>query len=395
MLTLAELTNFLQNAHWPQIPERRPTFFSIAGFPHYENVMSNVYQFFFSTESPHGLGSLCVDALLEVVGEAKKRNGQPWQPPTLRRINVEREVSTGNGRLDLLLHDGLEQGQWKDASAVVLIENKVYHWLANDLEDYWQFVTPDNQQCQKLGIVLGLNREDIPLKWQDDWIAVTHLEWAQTVEKRLGPILYRAEPRYVSLLLELIENIRAMTNSAESFNETMLFVQQNQRAIQKVEEIRRSLFLQIPDAIREALQKFDIYSPKFAKNEGWLTAKPVGDVPLLYIVSYYGIVYPEQDKHSFTITLSTANNAKPDYWQQAFETKPEVQQLGIKQRREEGSNYILCKEYFFTPDNYHRFAHLVAEKLRSDWQPLEIYWLNHTENSGEPANTVAALRPGF
>ncbi|MCY7351216.1 MAG: hypothetical protein LH606_11195 [Cytophagaceae bacterium] len=40
-----------------------PTLFDIAGFPHYERVVSNVSAFFFQTENPHGLGPLFLNAL--------------------------------------------------------------------------------------------------------------------------------------------------------------------------------------------------------------------------------------------------------------------------------------------------------------------------------------------
>lgn len=148
---MQEVADFFRSANWPRQVERRPTFFSIAGFPHYENVLSNVYQFFFSTESSHGLGSLFIDALTDVITEGRIQKQTLFN---LQRVTVERELSTGNGRLDLLLHDGPAEGQWKKASTVVLIENKVYHWLANDLDDYWKFARQASPNSQMLGIVL-------------------------------------------------------------------------------------------------------------------------------------------------------------------------------------------------------------------------------------------------
>ena len=380
MFTLSKLAYFLQNAHWPQSPERRPTFFSIAGFPHYENVMSNVYQFFFSTDEAHGLGSLCIDALGDVLHE--KFDVAPWPEKTFRRTYACRELRTDNDkRLDILLHNGLDEDGWKKAGTTVLIENKVYHWLANDLGEYWQFVEQENLSCKKIGIVLGLKREYIPDPWHLNWVSITHFEWAKAVEKRLGSAIYRAEPRYITLLLELIENIRAMTNANENFNATMQFVQQNMSAIRQIEAMREQLFYQIPDAIREALPGFDVYSPKSGQDEAWLTIKPQEDAPLLYIVSYNGIIYPElEGSHSFTITLSTANNAKSDQWQQKLDAHPAFQQLiqqtDIKPRREESTNYLYSKAHSFNSSDYIRFPQLVAEKIRNDWQPLEKYWLD-------------------
>lgn len=380
MMTLPALAHFLQNAHWPQAPERRPTFFSIAGFPHYENVLSNVYQFFFDTSGPHKLGSLCIDALGDVLNE--KSGTAPWPEYALRRTHARRELRTDNDkRLDILLHNGPVENEWQSADVAILIENKVYHWLANDLGEYWDFVEKQNPNCKKKGVVLGLKRELIPEPWNENWLAVTHLEWAQAVEKRLGSLVYRAEPRYATLLLELVENIRAMTNANESFNATMQFVQQNMTAIQRIEALREELFFQIPNVIREALPGFEIYSPKSAQEEAWLTATPFTNAPLLYIVSYYGVVYPEKEgNHTFTITLSTSNNTKPEFWQQKLDTSSAVQELikhsDISLRREQEQNYLFCRTYEFTAQDYARFPQLVAEKLHNDWKPLEQYWFD-------------------
>ena len=52
----------------PRRPERLPTFMEVAGYPHYENVCSNILAFFFDPSKPHGLGTLFLDALARVGG---------------------------------------------------------------------------------------------------------------------------------------------------------------------------------------------------------------------------------------------------------------------------------------------------------------------------------------
>ncbi len=49
--------------HLPEFKEEQyPTFLEIAGYPNYENVISNLYQFFLN-EKQHGLGRIFLEAL--------------------------------------------------------------------------------------------------------------------------------------------------------------------------------------------------------------------------------------------------------------------------------------------------------------------------------------------
>jgi hypothetical protein len=282
-LTIEGLTRFFDTANWPKEIQRRPTFFSIAGFPHYENVMSNVYQFFFGTENPHGLGSLCLDALVDVI--KGKAEGLFWLEQSFWRVHARRELRTDQEkRLDILLHNGPNEDKWKDANAAILIENKVYHHLNNDLEHYWDFTTSDELNTQKIGIVLGLRLEK---KLPNNWIAITHLEWAQAVERRLGSLVYRAEPRYLTLLLELIENIRTMTNSKENFNELSNFFMRNRPAILRAETLRKQLLQLIPEEVNRLMPiDYKLGYHQEAVKDYWFQIDTAFSQPVHYIVWY-------------------------------------------------------------------------------------------------------------
>lgn len=45
-----------------------PSIFEIAGYPHYENVCSNILVFFLQPDAAHGLKDLCLKSLLQLVG---------------------------------------------------------------------------------------------------------------------------------------------------------------------------------------------------------------------------------------------------------------------------------------------------------------------------------------
>ena len=370
----SELANFLQNTHWPQVPERRPTFFSIAKFPHYENVMSNVYQFFFSTENPHGLGSLCIDALGDIL--KSKRPEMMWSEHAFRLTQARRELRTGNEkRLDILLHNGPDEDEWQTAGAIVLIENKIFHWLANDLGNYWDFVESRNSTSSRVGIVLGLKHEIIPPQWRDKWVTITHLEWAKAVENRLGPLVYKAESRYLTLLFELIENIRTMTNANESFGQMLALFQNNREAISRAEQIRKELFFQVPVVVRAALSsKYIVEAGE--KGDGWLTIYGMGSQPLKYILSYYEVFYKDEVSPNYRITLMVDKDTEPaaDWCSKLLTTQAE--QRGLQKSAE--PNGILEKVYQLSSTDYKRFSQLISDNLHNDWELLEPLWLNRT-----------------
>lgn len=376
MPSLPELEDFLRTASWPPALEWRPTFFSIAGFPHYENVLSNVYQFFFNTASPHGLGTLCTEALLDVVGEAKKRSDCPWKRPDLRRVNALRELQTSSGRLDLLLHNGQEKADWTSTSTTLLIENKVYHGLFNDLGEYYKFVAEGTTATSITGIVLGLKREVVPAQWQDDWIAVTHLEWGLAVEKRLGALVYRAEPRYVTLLLELIENIKRMSNSQEQTSHLLRFFQQHYNEVQHLEKLKEQLLTTLPVEIGAVLPPgYAIESQsKDGKYNTWLViTSPLqqSGIPSKYLIQYGGL-FKQTSEPRYSIYVINHDYAKCEEVRHAFRTSSHLAVLYGER------HYAVSKDYTMTTSQLSDFAQHIAASLKQDWIPREQLWLGTT-----------------
>jgi len=69
--------------------------FNITGYPHYENVSSNILSFYLNPNNEHGLGNLFFSSLMILVTGNK--------PPT-DNFQVNREVSTLNkGRIDIVI----------------------------------------------------------------------------------------------------------------------------------------------------------------------------------------------------------------------------------------------------------------------------------------------------
>lgn len=110
--------------------ERNATFMEISGYPHYENVCSNILSFFLDPIQEHGFGSLFLKSIFEITNTN----------PSTEVRKISREAPTNNGgRLDILV-DGVD--------FTIAIENKIFHTLKNDLNDYSLLVGQLNKDTQ-------------------------------------------------------------------------------------------------------------------------------------------------------------------------------------------------------------------------------------------------------
>ena len=102
------------------------TYLQLSGFPHYENVCSNLLCFFFNTEESHGLKDLFVRSLLKCIQQVSHTYKFTTEP-------IERELKTDSGnRIDLVI----ETEQF-----VIGVENKMFSPVNNDLADYEAYIT--------------------------------------------------------------------------------------------------------------------------------------------------------------------------------------------------------------------------------------------------------------
>jgi|SRR5215212_1408802 len=85
-------------AKLPTHEDRPLTFMEIAGYPHYEHVCSNILAYFLDPEQQHGLGTLVLDALMDVGESGPSNEGMR------SNLSVEREVYTDAGnRIDIFI----------------------------------------------------------------------------------------------------------------------------------------------------------------------------------------------------------------------------------------------------------------------------------------------------
>lgn len=197
-----------------------PTVFDICGNSHYENVVSNVLQFYLDSSGPHNLGDLVVSSLIKAASLDDKISDN--------QFTVEREVRTKNGKfIDLLLTND---------STCIVVENKIYADLYNDLREYLECGYA--RASEVFGLVLS------PFKLQvehPNFILVTYTEFFKELRSQYGNYLNQPRMKYLSLLFDLVENIERITMGTQFQNEDFLqFVKENNDEVQRLSsELKR------------------------------------------------------------------------------------------------------------------------------------------------------------
>ena len=131
-----------------KIPKKEKTFMEISGYPHYENVCSNILAFYFNPKEEHKLNDIMLTALLDV---AKEKNVKADTNINASNINVFREFTTENGnRIDIVMQSD---------EIVIGIENKIMAEVYNDLTDYANTLEKLNNNAVK--ILLSLRTHQI------------------------------------------------------------------------------------------------------------------------------------------------------------------------------------------------------------------------------------------
>ena len=248
-----------------QVKEKDITLFDIAGFPHYENVSSNIYAYFLDPNQNHGLGTLFLDSLQELAGTSFD-----LMAPVIKREHLTKK----GGRIDIAIlsryqpdHNEVEENaenQTKiedeilppgsDNNEAILIENKLYHHLANDLEDYWNSFYEFN--C-KQGIVLTLKEETVK---HLGFINLTHEQLIEKVLSKLGSSILSVPEPTLYLLKEFCRNMKNFTMTHEA-NEYFTYYQDNFSKIKQLQRLTEVLEKQIWDqsaAVPEQLSEMGL-----------------------------------------------------------------------------------------------------------------------------------------
>ena len=223
----------------------------ITGIKHHENMWSDIYKFFFDIKESHNLGDLFIRSLESLIG--LKTN-------FLDRFLIDREFDVKGKRIDLLLCDNRN-------NKAIIIENKVNHFLDNDLNKYYEVICKKGYS-EVIVVVLGLRKYDLNQYDKADKIpsgkySITHYRFINEVISKLPEYYKQSNPKYLYLLQEFAKNITNMTKNMNTEDIKFYFCGDNRMKINKLADVRTRVINHISDS----LENKDIIQPLFKKYD--------------------------------------------------------------------------------------------------------------------------------
>lgn len=236
-VTLEELSEWLsqENLQIPKKQKQEKTFMDIAGISRLENHWSDIYAYFFNPKEKHGLGRLFIKTLNTLIAE---KTGKAEL--SMEKFSVIREYSVEDDkRIDLLI---------KNEKEAIIIENKVYAKLTNDLDIYWKSVLQLDEF--KRGVILSLYEINPNNPY---YINITHKEFAKAIENALPNYSHSLAPRDLLILQDLIQNIYNKTSHDMDTNELNFYYSDDRqrKIINELSKIRSNIIQHICKSIED------------------------------------------------------------------------------------------------------------------------------------------------
>jgi hypothetical protein len=200
-------------------PDVEKNIFSIGGRGHYENPISDILAFFLNTHEVHGFDDLILKSLNEAAGYPD--NDTDIIEPLLR------EVCTDDGKkIDILI---------KGQDYVLIIENKIRHWLANPFVSYDAYLEKYYQDKTRHRILLSIRKETAP---NGGWSSLTYKDLLIRIRENLGKyLLNKPYSKWIVLLREFLLNIEQEYGADPMDDKRFEFVGKNYGAIQDLKKM--------------------------------------------------------------------------------------------------------------------------------------------------------------
>lgn len=295
---IKECQEWLDKLKLDDIPKHKGwqrSLMDITGIKHHENLWSDIYSFFFDVKEEHNMKDLFIRSLEKT---AKLEQG------FLDEFKIDREyVVKDKKRIDILLTD-------KKKSNAIVIENKVYHTLNNDLKLYKESVEAKDYDNVEV-IVLGMSKYKL-----DRYQSITHLELLDEIMKNIHEYLPDAKPYHIYLLQEFYKNVKNHTNMIGK-NETDFFFG-NREKITKVHDVYRVIKEYITDIMtlkKDSVlknyidsQKLELKKEKTGENEEYVKYIFKSNKDVMLTCFYKRILRPGNDSSPHMLVVFEIQN---------------------------------------------------------------------------------------
>ena len=362
-MILDTIENFLNQNEIPKIKGKPKTFLGIAKQPHYENVVSNIYAFFFNVYEEHNFKDLFIRNLIELIESSGLIKENNIFINTFSDFDIETEYTTNKGgRIDLLL---------SNTEHAIIIENKVYHYLDNDLDDYWDSV----ESVNKVGIILSLkpiSRNNYSqYKNAANFINITHSELLEHIQKKYVNYLLESSDKFTVFLKDFIQNIKNLSSTVMNEKE-IDFYYSNQQKIRDTKAFSEGIENHVKSEIENAgniLNGVILSSPRANSDRSnriryFVSQK---NKNLMFTI---GFDYLLTGQNKLLLIVELANEAleNREKYKEIDFTEDELQISFSENFRTTNHNWshFAIKEYILQGKDIHQLSSFILKKLEND-----------------------------
>ena len=199
-----------------KIPVRKKTFMDISGYPHYENVCSNILAFYFNPMEEHNMNNLVINSLIKVL-KNNNINIEPIKENDIVKVNREYSTLKGN-RIDIVLEND---------NFVIGIENKLDAVVYNDLTDYANTINRINKNSVKILLSLHNNSK---ICENTEFINITYSDFCSQLNIDL--LNYQnSNNKWYIFIKEFIKNLENYEGESEMEEEILNWLKENKKEI--------------------------------------------------------------------------------------------------------------------------------------------------------------------
>ena len=241
MQSIYDEREFLALLHdFESLPDdiKSESIFNIAGYPHYENVSSNILAFYLNPNNEHGLGNLLLSSLMNLADGSEKHQDT---------VQVSREVSTNKGgRLDIVIETD---------NQIIGIENKIYHHLNNDLNDYSASIDDwaKPRELDTTKIVLSLKNEENSF----GFVNVTYEQYWAKIKENLGSYITTSSQKWILYLVDFMSTIEKLNGKNMEIDKNDQFFIENEEKITALINARNKFIDKLNRKVRDLLELID------------------------------------------------------------------------------------------------------------------------------------------
>lgn len=233
-------------------------FIEVAGYPDRENVVSNILAFFLNVNEEHNFGNLFVKSIINIYINKINRNTidkKIFKSEFVMYTEPIREFYTDKGnRIDIVIH----------GNYTIVIENKIFAELYNDLDDYYNSIvnrfSKNTVDCVIDFIGIVLSPYELSIK-NANFVNITYKELFNEILDNIGNYLLGIDDKWFLFFKELIRNIDFITEGKNmGINmEYNSILKNNKEVMNKFFELqeqdmneKRELLIDIKDNVKNA-----------------------------------------------------------------------------------------------------------------------------------------------